>query len=122
MKFININVTSMNSENMLPMTICRNWRFSKPSLKIITCTAIRIMLNMKLVVPTLKFVIRLETYGMQISGEVPRFALIESDAPREIMNNDIKYITYLLNFFTLIFIPSTFNLEIFKCFLGKIIT
>jgi len=29
---------------------------------------------------------------MQIIGEVPRFALIDSDAPKEMMNNEIKYI------------------------------
>ena len=57
---------------------------------------------------------------MQISGEVPRLALIESDAPREIMNNDIKYITYLLNFFKLTFITRHIILKIFKYFLGKI--
>ncbi len=45
---------------------------------------------MKLVVPTLRFVIKLETYGIQIRGEVPRLALIDNDAPRAIMNNDIK--------------------------------
>ena len=55
-------------------------------------------MNKKLVVPTLKFDIRLVTYGMQINGEVPRFALIDSDAPKEMMNNEIKYITYLLTF------------------------
>ena len=59
---------------------------------------------------------------MQINGEVPKLALIDSDAPSEIMNNEIKYITYLLSFFTLIFMSSSLNLEIFKCFLGKIIT
>lgn len=53
---------------------------------------------MKLVVPTLKFAIRLNTYGMQINGDVPRFVLIDSDAPRDMMNKDIKYTTYLLNF------------------------
>ncbi len=59
---------------------------------------------------------------MQINGEVPRFAFIDKDAPKEMMNNEIKYITYLLNFFTLTFITSSLKLEIFKCFLGKIIT
>lgn len=58
---------------------------------------------------------------MQIKGDVPKFALIDRDAPKEIMNNEIKYITYLLTFFTLTFIHSTLNLEIFKCFLGNII-
>ena len=59
---------------------------------------------------------------MQIRGEVPKLALIDSDAPKEIMNNEIKYRTYLLNFFTLIFISSSLSLEIFKCFLGNIIS
>lgn len=45
---------------------------------------------MKLVVPTLSFVIKLETYGMQISGEVPRLALIDKEAPSEIMNSESK--------------------------------
>ena len=72
----------MNSENIVPMIICRNWRFSKPFLKRITCTAIKMMLNMKLVVPTLRVAIRLDTYGMQIRGEVPRFALIDNESPK----------------------------------------
>lgn len=76
---------------------------------------------MKLVVPTLKFAIRLDTYGIQINGDVPRFALIDSDAPRDMMNKDIKYTTYLLNFFKLMSITSNIILTIFKYFLGNII-
>ena len=60
------------------------------------------MLNRKLVVPTLKFVIKLNTCGMQIRGEVPKFALIDNDAPKYIINNEIKYMTYLLNLFIIL--------------------
>lgn len=77
------------------------------------------MLKIKLVVPTLKFEIRLETYGMQIKGDVPKLALIDRDAPKDMKNNEIKYIKYLLTFFILTFITSSLNLEIFKCFLGN---
>ncbi len=121
MKLTSINVKSTNAENIRPVTICRYCLFSKSFLKRMTCIAISKIVNKKLVVPTLKLDIKLVTYGMQISGEVPRFALIERDAPKEIMNNEIKYITYLLNFFTSIFIINSLNLEIFKCFLGNII-
>lgn len=60
------------------------------------------MVKIKLVVPTLRLVIKEATYGMQINGEVPKFALIDSDAPSEIMNRDIIYIKYLLYFFEII--------------------
>jgi len=46
---------------------------------------------------------------MQIKGEVPRFALIDRDAPKDIMNNEIKYTTYLLNRFMFMFIVSSLN-------------
>lgn len=45
---------------------------------------------MKQTVPTLKFRIRLETYGRQIKGEVPKFALIDIAAPKDMTNNEIK--------------------------------
>ncbi|MBR3139894.1 MAG: hypothetical protein IKF11_03385 [Methanobrevibacter sp.] len=61
MKFTSISVKSMNSENIVPTTICRYCLFSKPSLKRMTWVRIRKILNMKLVVPTLKPDIRLET-------------------------------------------------------------
>ena len=85
------------------------------------CIAMSKRVNKKLVVPTLKFVIKLQTYGIQISGEVPKLALIDSDAPKEIINNDIIYMIYLLIFFILSFMSTYFNLKIFKYFLGKTI-
>ena len=45
----------------------------------------RIRLKTKVTVPTLKWEIRLQTLGMQISGAVPKLALIDNDAP-----NDMK--------------------------------
>ena len=95
----NINVKSTNTENTVPMTICKYCLFSNPFPKRIAWTAISKILNIKLVVPTLKFVIRLNTYGTQIKGEVPKFALIDNDAPKEIMNNDIKYNDLSINLF-----------------------
>lgn len=59
---------------------------------------------MKLVVPTLRLEIRLVTYGIQIKGEVLKLAFIERDAPKEMINNEIKYMIYLLIFFRFIFI------------------
>nr|WP_296798282.1 hypothetical protein [uncultured Methanobrevibacter sp.] len=53
----------------------------------------------KITTPRLKLTIRLQTYGRQINGEVPKLALIDREAPKEIMNNEIKYIKYLLIFF-----------------------
>lgn len=49
------------------------------------------MLKIRQVVPILNFNIKLETYGTQIIGEVPKFALIEIAAPNEIKNIEIKY-------------------------------
>ena len=37
-----------------------------------------------------KWDITLETYGMQIKGAVPKLALIDMAAPKDIMNNEIK--------------------------------
>ena len=47
------------------------------------------MVKIKETVPTLKLVITLETYGIQTKGEVPKLALIERDAPKEMKNNEI---------------------------------
>lgn len=44
---------------------------------------------MKHTVPTLKFNIKLETYGRQIKGEVPKLALMDIAAPKDIINNEI---------------------------------
>ena len=57
------------------------------------------MVKTKETVPTLKPDITLETYGIQIKGEVPKLALIDRDAPKDMMNKEIMYITYLLIFF-----------------------
>ena len=48
-----------------------------------------IMLKINETVPTLKLEITLETYGMQIKGAVPKLALIDRDAPKDMMNNEI---------------------------------
>ena len=53
----------------------------------------------KITIPTLRFVIKLQTYGRHINGEVPKLALMDREAPKEIMNSEIKYIIYLLIFF-----------------------
>ena len=47
------------------------------------------MLKINETVPTLKLEITLETYGMQIKGAVPKLALIDRDAPKDMMNNEI---------------------------------
>ena len=60
---------------------------------------IKTTVNRKTTIPTLKFVIKLQTYGRHINGEVPKLALMDREAPKEIMNSEIKYITYLLIFF-----------------------
>ena len=48
------------------------------------------MLKINETVPTLKWDITLETYGMQINGAVPKSALIEMAAPKDMMNNESK--------------------------------
>lgn len=72
------------------------------------------MLKKKDVVPTLTFPIKLETYGMQINGEVPKFALIDREAPREIIKSEIKYMMYLLISRILKFIISNMIMTVFK--------
>ena len=47
-------------------------------------------LKIKQTVPTLIFNIRLETYGRQMIGDVPRFALIDIDAPKDMRNSENK--------------------------------
>ena len=82
MKLININVKSTNTENISPVIICRYCLFLKSFFNRMACIAMSKRLNIKLVVPTLKFVIKLLTQGIQIRGEVPKLALIDSDAPK----------------------------------------
>ena len=87
MKLTSINEKSMKKENIVPII---NWRyclFSKSFLKRITWINIKIMVNTNITSPTLNFVIKLETYGRQINGEVPKLALMDNDAP-----NDMLYI------------------------------
>ena len=50
---------------------------------------IKTTVNRKTTIPTLKFVIKLQTYGRQINGEVPKLAFMDNEAPKEIINNDI---------------------------------
>jgi hypothetical protein len=40
----------------------------------------KIMLKINVTVPTLKFMIKLETYGMEIKGAVPKLALMDMEA------------------------------------------
>lgn len=84
------NVKSMKTEKIVPITNCKYCLFSKPPLRRITWIKISRTLNKKLVVPTLKLEIRLQTYGMQIKGDVPKLALIDKDAPRDMINKEIK--------------------------------
>ena len=56
-------------------------------------------MKIKITTPTLNFEIKLQTYGRHINGEVPKLALIDREAPKDIMNNESKYNTYLLIFF-----------------------
>ena len=50
----------------------------------------RIRLKTKVTVPTLKWEIRLQTLGMQISGAVPKLALIDNDAPNDMKNSESR--------------------------------
>ena len=80
----------MNTENIVPITSCRYCLFSKSPLRRITWIKISRILNKKLVVPTLKLEIRLHMYGMQINGDVPKLALIDNDAPKDMINKEIR--------------------------------
>ena len=83
-------VKSMKTENIVPMTICSSCLFSKSLLKIRICEMMRIRLKTKVTVPTLKWEIRLQTLGMQISGAVPKLALIDNDAPNDMKNSESR--------------------------------
>ena len=48
---------------------------------------INIIVKRKITIPTLRFVIKLQTYGRHINGEVPKLALMDREAPKEIMNS-----------------------------------
>jgi hypothetical protein len=80
----------MESENIVPTIICRYCLFSNPLLKRIICTAIKITLKIKQTVPTLIFIIKLETYGRQMIGEVPKFALMDMAPPKDIKKSENK--------------------------------
>lgn len=54
------------------------------------CIEIRIILKINVTVPTLNLEIKLQTYGMEISGAVPKFALIDMAAPNDIKKSEIK--------------------------------
>ena len=77
---------------------------------------IKTTVNRKTTIPTLKFVIKLQTYGRQINGEVPKLAFMDNEAPKEIINNDNKYNKYLLTFFHSITISAFLILIFFKSF------
>ena len=80
----------MEREKIVPTIICKYCLLSKSLLKRIICTAIKITLKIKQTVPTLIFNIRLETYGRQIIGDVPKFALIDMAAPKDMRNSENK--------------------------------
>ena len=93
-----ISEKSMKKEKIVPITIWRNCLFSKSFFKRMTCRITKIKLKIKQTVPKLSFKIRLETYGRQINGEVTKLALMDSAAPRDITNREIRYRIYLLTF------------------------
>ena len=72
----------MENEKIVPTIICRYCLLSNPLLRKIICIAIKITLKIRQTVPTLIFNIRLETYGRQIIGEVPKFAFIDMAPPK----------------------------------------
>ncbi len=78
----------MESEKIVPTIICRYCLLSKSPLNRIICTAIKITLKIRQTVPTLMFNIKLETYGRQMIGEVPKFALIDIDAPKDMRKSE----------------------------------
>ena len=80
----------MEREKIVPTIICKYCLLSKPPLKRIICTAIKMTLKIKQTVPTLIFNIKLETYGRQMIGDVPKFALIDIAAPKDMKNSEIK--------------------------------
>ena len=51
---------------------------------------INIRLKINVTVPTLNFVIRLHTYGMDINGAVPKLALIDIAAPNDIKKSETR--------------------------------
>ena len=89
-KLTNIIEKSKVREKIVPTIICRYCLFSNPLLRRIICTAIKITLKIKHTVPTLIFNIRLETYGRQMIGEVPKFAFIDMAPPNDIKNSENK--------------------------------
>ena len=80
----------MEREKITPTIICRYCLFSKPLRRRIICIAIKKTFKIKQTVPTLISNIKLETYGRQMMGEVPKSALIEIAAPKDIKNKEIK--------------------------------
>ena len=99
MKLTNINEKSMKNENIVPMINCKYCLFSKSFLKSITWIKMKRIVKTNITSPTLNLVIKLETYGRHIKGEVPKLALIDREAPNDIINNESRYIKYLLIFF-----------------------
>ena len=64
----------------------------------ISCSTIRKMLKKIVKFPSVNGKLRLNTYGIDEIGDVPRFALVIRLTPREFTNSPIRNIKYRFSF------------------------
>lgn len=79
--------------------ICSIFYILKFFLNINICNKISSMLNKMVKFPRVSGNLRLNTYGIDEIGDVPRLAFVTRLTPREFINNPTKNKMYLFNLF-----------------------
>jgi hypothetical protein len=78
--------------------ICRTCSSLKFLRRINSCSAINSRLNAIVNCPSVNENLRLETYGIDDMGDVPRFAFVTIATPSELIYSPIKKIRYRFSF------------------------
>ena len=101
-------VRSMKYPKIIDTGICRTCSSLKFLRRISNCSKIRNTLKKIVKFPSVNGKLKLNTYGIDEIGEVPRLALVIRLTPSEFTNRPIRKITYLFSLFICSFLLSLF--------------
>lgn len=88
--------------------ICKTCSSLKFYRRISNCSKIKNTLKKIVKFPNVNGKLKLNTYGIDVIGEVPRLALVIKLTPSEFTNRPIRKITYLFNLLICSFLLSLF--------------
>lgn len=101
-------VRSMKYPKIMDIGICKTCSSLKFLRRISNCSKIKNTLKKIVKFPNVNGKLKLNTYGIDVIGEVPRLALVIKLTPSEFTNRPIRKITYLFNLLICSFLLSLF--------------